>query len=195
MYHQFFKYIEQFVSFDTDDLTFIRENLPIKLFKKGEYLLREGQISNKFFFNIDGCVRLFYLAKGLDKTAYFYTENQFISSYESYVKQIPSKQNFQAIEDTHVVVIALEKANELLERSSKFEVLARIAMEEEMIHYQQLIASFITHNPKERYLALLSNHAELFQRIPQHYIASYLGVTPESLSRIKKKIYQEQTKS
>ena len=195
MHQIFINHIQQHIQFNEKEQDFLTSNLPIVSFKKGELLLAEGNISDCFYYNLSGCVRLFYTVKGEEKTAYFYTENQFISSYESYVKQVPSIQNFQAIEATNVLMITVDVAERLLAMTPKFEILARMAMEEEMIHYQRLIASFVTQSPQERYESLLSANPELFQRIPQHYIASYLGITPESLSRIKKKIYLKSKKS
>lgn len=195
MFESFIQYIEEYIQFNEAEKRFLAQNLPVQFFKKGSHLLQSGEVSDCFFFNLQGCIRLYYLVNGDDKTAYFYTENQFISSYESYVKQTPSIQCFQAIEDSYVLQITAEVAEALLQMTPKFEILARMAMEEEMIHYQRLIASFITQNPTERYLNLLQNKADLFQRIPQHYIASYLGITPESLSRIKKKYYLNTKKS
>ena len=88
----------------------------------------------------------------------------------------------------------METAMQLLRYSPKFELLARVAMEDELITYQKIIASFLTQNPEERYFNLLENNSSYFQRIPQHYIASFIGVQPESLSRIKKR-YLERQKS
>lgn len=184
----FFDFITQHIQLSLKEKEYVSNLLPIKSFSKGAFLLQEQNISRQFFFIIKGCVRLFYIVDGVEKSAFFYTENDFVSSYESFTKQIPSKHNFQATEDTEVLIISDQHAFQLLEYSPKFDFLARVIMEEELIAYQEMVASFITLNPKQRYLKFLERKGNLLQRLPQHYIASYLGISPESLSRIKKRI-------
>jgi CRP-like cAMP-binding protein len=188
MSQAFFDFIAQHMQLDPKEIAYIDRLLPIKTFPKGAFLLEEQSISRQFFFVIKGCVRLFYMVDGIEKSAFFYTENAFVSSYESFTKQIPAKHNFQATEETTVLVISDIHAYQLLEFSPKFDFLARVIMEEELVAYQDIVASFITLNPKQRYLKFLNHKGNLLNRLPQHYIASYLGISPESLSRIKKRI-------
>jgi CRP-like cAMP-binding protein len=155
---------------------------------KNEFLLKAGEVSKEFYFLSEGCVRLFYYSNGEEKTGYFYTENSFVSSYESYTKQVPAKHNLQAIENCKLVVVTLEAAMQLLAFSPKFDALARTLMEEELIIYQEMIANFITKDAEGRYQELLDTKSELLQRIPQYHLATYLGVTPETLSRIRKRL-------
>ncbi|WP_020532261.1 Crp/Fnr family transcriptional regulator [Flexithrix dorotheae] len=191
----FIAHIHKYIPLDERETEFLRSSVFIKSFKKGEYLLKEGQVSKEFFFNLKGCVRLFYVVNGEEKSSFFYTENNFISSYESFVHQTPAKHNFQCIEDCELVVITSESASQLLKYSPKFESLARIVMEEELVIYQNMVASYVTLNPEQRYQAFLAENGELMHRIPQHFIASYLGVNAESLSRIKKRLYEKDKKS
>lgn len=189
----FLEYIEKRAPLEPAEKDFLLSQMELRRFKKGEYLLEEGQISDTFYFNIEGCIRLFYNIEGEERTAYFYTEGQFISAYDSFINKIPAQQNFQAIEDSLTIAIDVQLAAKLLSYSSKFEMLARIAMEEELIACQSIIASFITKSPEERYLQLMKSRRDYFQRIPQHYIASFLGVKPESLSRIKKRVIERKS--
>ena len=170
-----------------EEINFLREQLEVLEIPKNEFLLKEGQISKAFFFNLDGFIRLFYNKDGQEKTAYFFAPGTFISAYESYTKQIPSTLNLQAIESSKVVKVGLETAQNLLHYSPKFAELARIAMESELVSYQKMVANLLTLRPEERYLQLLQDHPALFLRVPQQYIASYIGVSPETLSRIKKR--------
>lgn len=188
MLQQFIDYLQNHISLNKKEVDFIYQTLNIIQIKRGDFILKEQQISKAFYFNLKGCVRLFYMVDGMEKTAFFYTQHQFISSYKSFVKQLPAEHNLQAIKDTQLVVISHENAYKLLAFSPKFEVLSRIMMEEELMIYQDIIASFITQNPEQRYLHFLKNYPQLVQNVAQHYIASYLGVSPESLSRIKKRI-------
>lgn len=183
----FLQHLNQHLSLTAEDESFLREHLRTRDFPRGEMLLSEGEVSKTFFFNAEGIVRLFYLREGEERTAYFYPEGTFISAYESFVRQEPSKLNLQAMERTILVEISFEAAAALLQYSNKFDVLARIAMEDELISHQRIIAALLTLSPEERYAHLLEENPAIFQRVPQRHIASYLGVKPESLSRIKKR--------
>lgn len=181
-------YFNRQISLEDKEITFLRAHIPLQMIPKGAFLLEEGQVSDAFFFLIKGCIRMFYLVDGTEKTTFFYTENEFVSSYESFTKALPSKHYFQALESSTVAMISKEVAFDLLRLSPKFEFLARAAMEFELSVYQKMIASFITLNASQRYEQLMQEQPGLIQRIPQHYIATYLGVSPETLSRIRKRI-------
>lgn len=188
MITELIKYFEKHISLDTEEKGFLVEHIKIKKAKKNDLLLVEGQVSKAFYFILKGSVRLFYQKDASERTAFFYTEHMFVSSYESFTKQTPSKHNLQVIEDSVLAVIGYETALKLLEQFPKFEFLARVIMEEELIVYQDIISSFITLNAEERYLKLLSSNSDFLQRVPQHQIATYLGVTAETLSRIRKRL-------
>lgn len=181
-------FFEKHVTFDEAEKDFLRENVPLREVSKDETLLSEGEVSTEFYFIIDGCIRLYYTTDIEEKTAFFYTERMFVSSYESFTKQTPSKHYLQAIEPTTVAVISFDVAYRLVDQFPKFEFLARVMMEEELIVYQEIISSFVTLNAERRYLNLLSSNSSLLQRIPQYQLATFLGVTPETLSRIRKRI-------
>ena len=183
-------YFNRFTSLDKNETTFLRDNIPIRDLDKNEVLLNQGDVSKEFYFIIQGCIRLFYQIETEEKTAFFYTENTFASSYQSFTKQTPSNHNLQSIEITRVAVISFDMAYKMLETFPKFEFLARVMMEEELIIYQDIISSFVTLSPEQRYLRLLETESALLQRIPQYHLATYLGVAPETLSRIRKRIVQ-----
>tara|TARA_R110002111_G_scaffold212848_6_gene276067 strand:- start:3897 stop:4478 length:582 start_codon:yes stop_codon:yes gene_type:complete len=183
--------IQLYTSLDKDEIDLLREAVDKKSFRKNEMIFTEGEIANDIFFVTKGCVRLFYNVDGNDKTAFFYTEGQFICAGESYTFNIPAIENYQAIENTEIFVFGKSKINRLLEQAPKFEVIARIATENELITCQRVIASFVTKSAEERYVDLLNTQGELFQRVPQQYIASFLGVSPETLSRIKTRVFNK----
>lgn len=170
------------------ELDFLRKTAFIRKASKGELLLSEGEVSKAFYFIEKGCVRLFYLADGEEKTAFFYTEGMFVSSYESFTKGKPAQHNLAAVEPCEFVVFHQNDVEKYLGFSPKFEALARIMMEEELSVYQSMISSFVTMNAEERYLKLLENQPALADRIPQYQLATYLGVSAETLSRIRKRI-------
>lgn len=183
--------IQLYTSLNKDEIDLLREAVDKKTFRKNEMIFTEGKIANDIFFVTKGCVRLFYNVDGNDKTAFFYTEGQFICAGESYTFNIPAIENYQAIENTEIFVFGKSKINRLLELAPKFEVIARIATENELITCQRVIASFVTKSAEERYVDLLNTQGELIQRVPQQYIASFLGVSPETLSRIKTRVFNK----
>jgi CRP-like cAMP-binding protein len=191
MIQTFLDYLDGKIDLTPEESAFVAEQVSIATYKRGAFLLKEFEISKAFFFNLSGFVRLFYNQKGEERTAHFYPEGTFISAYQSFIKHTPSTFYLQATEETTVVVINRAAAAALLVFSPKFEILARIAMEEEMISYQEIIASLLTLNPEERYFHLLEKNPTIFQRVPQRQIASYIGVKPESLSRIKKRNFEK----
>ncbi len=131
---------------------------------------------------------MYYTVEGEEKTAFFYTENTFINSYQSFVHQVPANHNLQCIEPCKVAVISREIAYQLLEKFPKFETLSRMAMEEELATYQEIVASYVILNPEQRYVRLLETRPDLVARVSQRALAAYIGVSPESLSRIRKRI-------
>ena len=189
--NSFITHLNQFLSLSPEEEEKIKETLNIRQYSRGSLLLSEGDIAKSFYFNLSGFVRLFYTREGEERTAYFYPENTFISPYESFVRQQASAFSLQATEDTQVVEISVEASVKLLTFSPKFEALARIAMEDELIAHQKMIASLLTLSPEERYSQLLNEEPTIFQRVPQHYLASYIGVKPESLSRIKRRVLKK----
>lgn len=180
--------IKLYTSLNDEEVKSIKNAVEKRVYNKNEIIFTEGRISDEIYFVTKGCVRLFYNVDGNDKTAFFYTEGKFICAGESYTFNIPAIESYQAIEQTEVYVFTKSINEFLLKEVPKFEVIARIATENELITCQKVIASFVTKSAEERYLDLLDTQRELFQRIPQQYIASFLGVSPETLSRIKARV-------
>lgn len=177
--------IKLYTSLSEHEVDLLQASVEKKVYEKNEMIFTEGKISEDIYFVTKGCVRLFYNVDGNDKTAFFYTEGQFICAGESNTFNIPAIENYQAVEETEIFVFTKSNTEALLRKAPKMELIARIATENELITCQKVIASFVTKSAEERYLDLLSTQGELFQRVPQQYIASFLGVSPETLSRIK----------
>lgn len=180
--------IKLYTTLNKQELDLLQNSVEKRTYQRNETVFKEGKVSNEIYFVTKGCIRLFYNVDGNDKTAFFYTEGQFICAGESYTFNIPAIENYQAVEETEIFIFTKAKIEELLNNAPKMEVIARIATENELITCQKVIASFVTKSAKERYIELLSRQGDLFQRVPQHYIASFLGVSPETLSRIKSRI-------
>ena len=148
-------------------------------------LLREGEISTQLYFIKKGCLRIWFNKDGKDITFQFFFEGQAVASIDSFLSNEPSMFTIESIEPT--VLLSMTKDN--------FEQIRQIYPEvkdgfQEILfqrfrNYASLFLSRIKDTPKERYEDLIRNHPEIIRRVPQHYIASYLGITPISLSRIR----------
>jgi CRP-like cAMP-binding protein len=185
------KYFQRIMPLSDEEIRAIVETMSIKHYKKGTVLLKEGETSTEVYFVLEGCVRQFYLVDGDEKTNNFFTEEQWAISMSSFSQNAPSNHFLDCCMDSALVVGNSEKAESLYKRFPKFETVSRKVMEKVFAEQQEIMASYITDNPEQRYLKLLQSRPELFQKIPQYQIASYIGVKPESLSRIRKRISQK----
>ncbi len=162
----------------------------IKHYAKGSMLLEEGEISNECYFIIKGCVRSFYNKDGEERTTEFFTEEQAVVP-SAYGHNAPSKHYLECLEDTIAGVGTPELEAEMYQKFPQIESLNRALGEAIMAKYQDAFAEFKMASPEERYLALMERRPDLIQRVPQYQIASYLGIKPESLSRIRKRIIKQ----
>lgn len=148
-------------------------------------LLEEGKIAEKLYLIRKGCLRLFFYNEGKDITFQFFFEGDFVASFDSLYKRTPSFFYLESIEPTELTAIRREDFYNLIESDSSL----RQKYEEKLIDrfhtYQQLFLSRIRNTPQQRYEELLNEYPNIIKRVPQHYIASYLGITPVSLSRIR----------
>ena len=184
------RYISKFMHLSEAEATAILENMDYKTYKKGDVLLKEGQISDLCYFTLKGCVRQYYVVDGEEKTTNFYTEGQPIAPNEGPFKSMPSKCYLSCVEDSVLTVGTPKDQMILFEQYPQFAVACRIAIEDELGKIQKNFATFMISSPEERYLNLMQTRPELLDRVPQYQLASYLGIKPESLSRIRKRIMQ-----
>jgi len=188
MFEKFLKLINQYISISKEEAEFAKNHFPLKNYSKNEVFFEEGNIATTVYFVVEGCVRLFYNVEGDRKTAYFFTEGKFFCANESFIKNTPARENFQALENTTLMLLHKSFDVTLFNKFPNFEMIERYALIDELITSNRIIESFVSKSPEERYIELLKTNKELFQRVHQQYIASYLGISPESLSRIRKRI-------
>ncbi len=175
----------------TGDLEAIAAQIPIRRFEKGEVLLRAGEICNTCYFILKGCVRQYYLMDGIEKTTAFFTEEQAVVSLTSYSSQVPVDHFVACVEDCTLMVGRLDLEKEMYDQFPVLETITRAMMTQDYGKTQDHLAAFITASPEKRYLHLLETRPELLDRVPQYQLASYLGITPESLSRIRRRVAQK----
>lgn len=191
MENEFTKYLADLPMFSEEEKQFLAENITVVSFKKGDLLVREGEVATRCYFVLKGCVRQYKLIDGEEKTTAFFLEQQAVVSYTSYVQKIPSNHYCVCVEDCELIVGTPDTEQEMYRKFPKLEAFTRAFMSEDFGKTQEAYSTFITSSPEERYRNLLKTQPELFQRVPQHQIASYLGMTPESMSRIRKRIVSE----
>jgi len=181
-------FIKEFGMLTDDEIEIIVDNANIKSFKKGTVLLREGQVAKECYFVLKGLVREYYIVEGEEKSTNFFTEMEPVNSFTSHTAGKASKHFLVCAEDCVLTVGSDSLEQEMCKRIPRLEAIIRQEVERNTGKMQDDIADFITSSPEERYRKLQENKPELLNRVPQHQIASYLGVTPESLSRIRKRL-------
>lgn len=184
------KYMSDFTSLSGDEQRAISESLRIDEYKKGKYLLRQGEFSAiKCYFVLKGCVRQFFIDEsGKEVTTNFFTEEQAIPIINEKTQGELSKYSLVCIEDCILVVGDIDSENTMFNQYPQLEMMIRKMMEINLGEMQEQLGEFISSSPEERYKTVLRQCPQLIDRVPQHQLASYLGITPESLSRIKKRI-------
>ncbi len=189
----FEKYIEKITSVLDLDQPAIKEicnRLDQKELKKGEFFLKEGQYSNLEGHVERGILRSFILDDGLEKIIEFHQKGDLISDYRSYMRSTAASFSIQAITDVTLTVLSKDAANELAKIIPGWEKLEGKFFEYLALKKQRQMESLIEHSAEKRYLYLLEHKAHLLQNIPQYYLAQYVGVRAESLSRIRKRLSQ-----
>lgn len=187
----FRNYLKSFVSFSDEEWTVFSERLYLKHLKKKDLFVESGHICKEVGFILTGSLRYLHVKDGAEITAYFSFENDLASSYKSFLTQKASLVSVEATENTELIVFSYSDYKILLHDSRvmlRMEQFGRMVAEALICCYEDRVFSFVTQTPEERYLQLLKSGKDILNRIPQHYIANYLGITPVSLSRIRKRI-------
>lgn len=148
-------------------------------------LLEEGKMANTIYFIEQGCIRSWFNNNGKDITVQFFFEEDQVASIESFRTNRPSLFTLESIEKTIVYCLEKKDFEFIMENSPSIKKYVEDKIFERLVFYQHLFLSRIKNNPYERYNELIQTHPKILQRVPQHYIASYLGITSVSLSRIR----------
>jgi CRP-like cAMP-binding protein len=188
MKEQIKTYFSRYVNFSNSEIDEFYSKLVSQTFQKRDYILREGQICKSNYFIINGLVRSFYIDdKGNEKITQFALENWWVTNMESFINETPSFSTIQAIEKTEVLIISKEKLEKLYISIPKLERLFRIITENMLIAIQRKNDIYFQMKSKDRYTSLINHFPNFIQRVPQYMIASYLEITPEYLSELRKK--------
>lgn len=182
------QFMAQFGELTAEEQQQIANNLIVEAYPKGKLLVKAGDVCRYCYFVLEGCLRQYKLADDTEVTIQFYTEREAAVDFNSYVNQVKSESYLVCLEDTIVIEGNLEQETDMYERFPKLQQITRAMMEQDFGKMQEQFSRFIASNAEERYVYLLNNRPDLLQRVPLQYLASYIGVTPESLSRIRKRI-------
>lgn len=185
------KTIQHYIPLSAEDKAIITTLFRQHKLRKGEHLLEAGQVCKHVFFVEQGLVRYYVRIDGEEKTSYFNKEGEFVCDYASFLPQQPSLTNIQALEDSTIYTISHANMDVFYANVEHGERFGRLAVGEVYVTAIHQIHSLYNDPPELRYQTFLAKFPDVGQRIPQYYIASYVGIKPQSLSRIRKRMAQK----
>jgi CRP-like cAMP-binding protein len=189
MYESFFQHFNKKVALNEEEEEIIKSYLMPKKLRKKQYLLQEGDPCKFIAFVERGALRAYSVdEKGNEHIIQFALEGWTISDLYSFLTGEPSTYNIDALEDVELVLINKSAHEELLQRVAKYETYTRLQVTGAYIAMQKRLTSIIGSTLEERYKNFNALYPDIVQRVPQHMIASYMGLQPETLSRIRRKI-------
>jgi CRP-like cAMP-binding protein len=162
-----------------------------RVLSKGDHILRAGTLADEVFFVHQGLLRYYFndpTDGGQERTGQFFDEGIVVTDAESFLARVPAEQNFEALETSSVVVLPRTVLNAGYDADHAIERFGRLMLEEALIGSQRRARRLLTLQPEDRYRRFVETRPEVARRVPQYLIASYLGLTPESLSRIRRRI-------
>jgi CRP-like cAMP-binding protein len=188
VYNQLIKKIKQYIQLSDHDIPVIESLFTERVLAKGGLILQEGKICRELGFINKGLVCYYVTQDGNEVVHNFGKENEFICNYDSLINKTASQKNIIALESTELLVISFDNLQKLYETIPAGEKFGRLLLEDVYTDAIKHIISFYTDSPQKRYDEFVHQHKDLVQRVPQYYIASYIGIKPQSLSRIRKRM-------
>ncbi len=187
MFDVFQQYLTAKGGIPDTELALIKTAFTAKKLRKKQYFLQEGDVSRHLAFVCKGCLRLYTLdEKGNEHIIQFALDNWWISDRESLLSGNPSRYNIDALEDSELLITTPEKMKNIIEKAPNFAKVMNRAQQINFIASQRRIQAAISFAAEEKYQDFIQTYPDIVQRVPQHMIASYLGITRETLSRIRK---------
>lgn len=189
MYERYFRHFNKRALLTEEEQEFMTNYLTVKKLRKRQYLLQEEDVCKAVAFVETGALRLYRVNEdGSESIVAFALEGSFITDLYSFLTNEPSMYNIDAIEDSELVLITRSASDELRKLSAKYQEFIFQETSESYIQLERRITSALSLGLGERYKELLTNYPDIIQRVPQYMIASYMGLTAETLSRVRKRI-------
>jgi CRP-like cAMP-binding protein len=193
MFEMIDRFIAKYITLNAEERNFFHSLLRTRKVKKRNFLLQEGEICDFEAFIIKGCVRSYYLDKeGVETILLFAVEEWWVSDITSFADRKPSNLFIETIEDSELLILDYAGKNRLLERIPAFEHMYRLLVQRSLGVLQQRFYSTISETAEERYKQFLEKYPLVAQRVPQHQIARYIGVSPEFLSKVRSGLFKKQ---
>lgn len=188
MTKNFIQFINQIIIFTDEEMQLAKPLFTEHFLKKGEFWVKEGEMKSDLIFINKGMLRAYFTKIEVEKTFDLVIENRIITSANCYNFGLPSNYCIQAVEDAWIACISKDNLEQLFKQTIKWERVGRIIAEAYSVEQEDRIRSFVADDAQERYAKLAQNQPQLIQRTPQIYLANYLGITPQSLSRLRRNI-------
>jgi len=182
-------YFERLIPLNKEEKELVTKNFHSRLYRKRQYVLQEGNICSQLNFVVRGCLRMYKIdEQGATHVLQFAVENYWINDLGSFHSEKPSELNIDALDDTMVLQINRNDLVSLYLQASKFDRIFRVLIENSFINLQKRLLQNISSTAEQRYQAFLDTYPHLVNRLSQTQIASFLGITPEFLSRLRNKV-------
>lgn len=192
MFEALDQFVSKYIRLTSEETEIFHSLLEYKKVKKKQMLLREGEICQFEAFILKGCIRTYYVDKsGTETILNFAVEGWWVSDLSSFSTQTPSTQNIETLEECELLVINFENKKILFDVIPAFEKVFRILVQRSLGVMQQRFYATLTQTAEERYLAFIDKYPQVVQRVPQHQIARYIGVSPEFLSKVRSTLYKK----
>jgi len=192
MFTEIDQFVARYIHLSDEELTFFHSLLKHKKVKKKNFLLQEGEICDFEAFILKGCIRSYYLDKeGVETILLFAVEEWWISDLTSFSEQKPSNLFIETVEDSELLSIDYKNKTLLFEKIPAFERMFRLLVQRSLSVLQQRFYASVSQTAEERYLHFMEKYPHIAQRVPQHQIARYIGVSPEFLSKVRSSMYKK----
>lgn len=184
--------IKNIAPISESDIELLVSILKSKTVKKNEYLLKEGEVCRNTYFLVSGFFRMYYIdIEGNEINYRFVPKNNFFVDFQSFLTQKPSHFYWQAMQDAEVLILPYREIQNAYTISTTWNNFGRLMAEHVYLQLNDRVEMLLFMKPEERYLYLLNTRPELFTQVSQFHLSSYLGIKPESLSRLRKRIYKK----
>ncbi len=188
MLEQIKSFYQNFIRLTDENWVLLSSKFKVVHLKKGAKLHDVGEVCNYVTFVNKGILRAYHLIDGKEIIETFFVENEYLSDYCSFLTRTPAHTIIECLEDCELVLLDYDSVQELYEKVDEFQKFGRLMAEYLFIVISMRSNSLLFESPEQRYINFQKDNADLLQRVPQYMIASYLGITPEALSRIRKRI-------